>query len=682
MRLTRLQADGLKSLRGLDLELPPLLAITGDNGSGKSALRQALTVALLGYDPAIGKRLQDTRGELAADGEEFDVAATFDTGFGIRRTVGRSMEIRVSPADGERTDAELQARIDSETGAFMLALDLRTFTGKTPELRKEWLFNLLPRRLGDVSVDHFRRFLAYAEADEWTQRAIDHLWAEAVQQHSSPVDGLAAAIEMTHKQLLTVDQQRKDQIAVVTAADRDAERAGEQLAAYDPERATTLQAELSLVEQQIGEARQVAEAAQHAATAVAEREHQRQVLQLLLQQATDGLTTATGNLELLRLRPAPDLAALRAEEERATARARSQREAVTYTAGEAERLGATAREKVLALRATEARRDKLAASDTCPECGGTDSLAQMRATLAADIEILQAEALALHAELEKAQADAREAEATQRGLDQAEAAARRALDLAQQAAAQLERAERDFATCTERLAAAEAELARVDAVPLPPAPADAPDLRPLQARAVEIREQLRAEQELARAAGKAEAEKERGAREQLKLEQLEGKTERLRALHKGLQLLRAETIQQMVAPVEQHAQEILGAVDPAKVFRFVFEREGRPVCDFGFEERGTFRSFKAASDGEQQLLAVAFVAAMLDTVRPPWRVLLVDGAQNLDARRRRALMEALARLQDRFDNVFINGCCEFQPVPGWEIMDARELAPVQLADAA
>lgn len=137
---------------------------------------------MLGYDPAVGKRLLDTRKLLDEDRDAIRVALTFDNGFGVRRALGDSMDVAVQPDRGERTIVQAETRIRDETGAFVYALDLGPFLALSSEKRKEALFALLPRELGEVEPDVFRRWLGYDEADSPIQRAIDRMWTDHLPQ--------------------------------------------------------------------------------------------------------------------------------------------------------------------------------------------------------------------------------------------------------------------------------------------------------------------------------------------------------------------------------------------------------------------------------------------------------------------------------------------------------------------
>src|SRR5690606_27184073 len=128
MRLTEISAVRLKSLRDLRLEVGPLVALAGPNGSGKTAILQAVRLAILGYEPSVGKTLGATK-TLYGDGRMASVGLVFDDGFTIARGFSDSIATNVMPLRGESTERQRQARIEAETGAFLPSFDFEAFLG-------------------------------------------------------------------------------------------------------------------------------------------------------------------------------------------------------------------------------------------------------------------------------------------------------------------------------------------------------------------------------------------------------------------------------------------------------------------------------------------------------------------------------------------------------------------------
>lgn len=658
--LVHLTVDGLKSLAQVDDDVPRLLAIAGPNGSGKTARLEAIRLAVLGYEPAVGKRLQDTR-QLAAPGGEIHVGLNFNDGFAIRRTFGASTTTELAPPKGETIEADRQERIDEETGAFVPSFDLHAFLELSAQKRRAMLFGLLPRDALSLNQDRFREWLGHAEAEAPIQRAIDRLWIDHVLKGETPADGLASAIEFTRKHFNQAEQDRLAQVAVAMAAAADAENATEAVRDRPQGDREAIQTELAVIQERIGELRE-----QAAAAARAEAAHRNRAA--AIQAARTGVGTAEAALERARAAagdaPTPSGSADVLQDAAATARNRvdAQRDAVSWAK---EKLS-QARETIHGLhQQLQAVED----AEACPVCGGEGSLESYRAALhrrvteaRAAVEERESALAAVQAEQDAFQAQLQEAVAALRAFEHARQAHA-------EAAQAVERAEAQLADARERLAAIEA-LEEVDA----PAPPNATTIQKAAARAQELRAQLDAFAAADRAEGYAEAERNRASREAEELERRAVRREGLRALLTALQKLRSNVIEELVGPVEEQANAILQAIDPAKRFRFVFEREGRDEFDFGFEEDGVFRSYDAASTGEDAFLAVVLVAGLIAAVAPTWPVLLVDNAESVDARRRRSLMEALARpeIRDRFGNVILAGCCDFELVDGWTVQALAE----------
>jgi chromosome segregation ATPase len=654
-RLTRIQAAGLKSLHSIDLEVPPLLAIAGDNGTGKSALRQAVVLAMLGHDPAIGKTLSAAR-KLAGSGSPIEVGIVFDDAFGIHRSIGRSQEIDVSPPKGETTQAEMESRIADETGAHPLSFDLAGYLALSAEKRKEALFAWLPR--GDVlTEDLFREWLGYEGAADNMRHAIDRLWTEHVMEAASPVDGLAAAIEFARTQGNKAEQDRLAQTKVLEAAERDAATATEAID-YDPARAATLQAELAAVQEDLGRARERQAGEEERATRARAHQHQLQVHEIQLRDAEARLAAAQRAAEAAPDLLAPEgLSALDQLLAKAERRLDAHADAMAFVTERRAAAGAQ-------LKSVAARYRAIQTAAECPTCGSAASVVEARARLEREGRQLRenlatAEAAFTAAQTEHADLDG-DVRLRRGALDEH----RREAEIAREARRNLGQAEGDLGRVQAELEQLRAQdFGEILATPYLV-------LGELEARADDLRHAIAVEQLLAKRAGAAEAERTRATRERQTLEVLTVRRDALKKLQSGL------------APVEATADQVLRSIDPSMSFRLIFEREDRDTFDLGFERDGAFRSLDAASTGEAAFLGVAFVAAMLAATAPAWPVLLLDNAESIDDRRRKALMRALAGLQDRIGNVILSGCCSFPKVAGWQVVQADQLTGAAAAAAA
>lgn len=710
MRLTEISAVRLKSLRDLRLEVGPLVALTGPNGVGKTAILQAVRLAILGYEPSVGKTLGATK--TLYGGDMASVGLVFDDGFTIARSFGDSVATNVMPLRGESTERQRQARIEAATGAFLPSFDFDAFLKLSAEKRREMLFGLLPRETVGLTVETWREWLGWRFADAPIQAAIDKLWREHIERAPSPLDGLASAISYVHERKLAAERDRKDREARAADASAAAEATTEAAAQFDDAALTELRRQLELVTQELGACRRQAEHIEQVLRQQRQREHNRRAIAMQMDQAATKLETARAKLESLRNNPVPEVDALVAalmEAERecdglprpSAAEVESARSAVAEAKGALETRRREVRQgrdrlSEAMLRAAPARRtlEQLTAATSCPVCGSVAELETARERLRQEVESANEQLAILEQQQQEALEAQRVAEEALRAagerVQQLEAQAKayaeaksRVQEIRAKADAALKEHDRRQADAEREVQGLEAEiqrlgeeLERLDAIEIP---TEIPDvnsqIEKLETRAGELREQIRSQELLQKAAAKAEAARERADAEARELKMVTARAEALDRIHGALQRLRADAIEKLVGPVEQTANEILQEIDPAKTFRFVFEAAGsRPTFDFGFEQDGVFRSFDAASTGEDAFLAVVLIAALVAAVRPPWRVLMVDTLESIDETRRAALLGALARVADRFfDNVIVAGCCDVPEIDGWQVVDVAQL---------
>lgn len=685
MKLDTLQANGLKNLRDVSLPTPKLLALQGPNGSGKTSVHQAIKLGILGFDPLIGRTLPDTRKLAGGDGE-IEVGLTFDTGFSIHRTLGASTTTKVWPHQGERTEADMKKRITDETGAFLPSFDLSELFQKSTEKRRAALFDLLPKGLLHLEESSYREWLGYERASDAVKRAIDKVWAEKINAADSPSEGLATAIDFAREKFNEAEKERREQTNVVESVEAAARNLTEREVAQTPENIDELQAKLSAVERRLGTLREQQEEAGRSLRRRHEYLQRRDLLFERIQKGEARVAEIIERRDKLTVPSEPQ----RREAEAAFEIALTEHEAARERVGEL-------RLEVIAIRTrgdgvrsqlkeAQEKLARIADLPECPVCGSTEDLERARWSLEEHI-----------AALEKSLADAvdEQIEAEKRvsaaGLhllkvEEQENAARSRRETIRGQLEELRKITQDLGQVEALLLGVREEAARLDAdanEPIPPATAEVirDEVDTLEPEATSLRERIRSLQEVAKEAGRAEAARERADRERRHLVQLTERAKALKGIYGALQKYRGHVIQHMVSPVENAADALLQRIDPAKRFRFVFEREGKDTFDFGFEEGGVFRSYDAASTGEDAFLVVVFVTALIDAVQPAWRVLLVDNAEAIDDQRRAELMGAIALVQDALDNVILSGCCSFAEAEGWEIVDVPAITGATLVAA-
>lgn len=83
--ITSITAQNIKQAADTSIDLSPLTIIQGDNGSGKSAIKDALNLALLGYHPDLGKK-GPALAKLAGPGLVFGGKVKFSNGAFVSRS--------------------------------------------------------------------------------------------------------------------------------------------------------------------------------------------------------------------------------------------------------------------------------------------------------------------------------------------------------------------------------------------------------------------------------------------------------------------------------------------------------------------------------------------------------------------------------------------------------------------
>ena len=675
MRPTHLTVRGLKSWADRELDLDPLMAIQGPNGSGKSALIEAIRIALLGYNPDTGKLLKNTR-TLVPDGtDRAEIGLAFDTGFAIRRRVGAETEIQVLPPRGEKSVGERQRRIDAETGGLVVALDLQEFLGLSADKRRAWLFERLPR--DDAALD-LPTFLQWTDGEEGPlSDVVTRLWKENVVTADNPAVGLSSAIEVAGAESLEADGDKRAQEKVAQGAVARLLEVDEPKLA-DPELVQELEQRRRSIDQRIGSARAGAESRRKIAKRIESAKEQLGRAMREAEHTTKVRADLDNQLDGLQVVEFEDGHAAQVVEfeDQLGSLAGDQ----GTLAIECERLSVLRDEAASVVLELKIRRDAIKNIGLCPYAGAgcetdTGELAVSAIEgIDADIArklILREEAEVVH---EQAKADVRGAsEEIDRVGDWLQSLKRRERDVAAFAG---KRAELQTSIESKRITlieidercglrradqwAAEKELAELGSD-------DA--IKALYEERDTVEEASKALMKLRDAGVRYTTTVAARDREEKQLENLTQRAVDLKELDGNLRRLRAHVIQRMIEPLHQHADRLLRSIDPHKGFRFVFERENRGVMDFGFEQDGVFRSFKAASKGERVMLGVAFLGALLAVLKPPMRLLVIDDLEQLDPERRRRLMEAIVTLMEEgnaWDSVIVAGACDLK-APGWTL---------------
>ncbi len=664
MRPISLAISGLKCWSDKTIDLGAFTAIQGPNGSGKTAIIQAVRLALLGYDPETGKKLDQTRKLIAPDAvkETAEIGLSFDNGFGIRRRFGRTMKTQVLPSRGETTGAQCQQRIIEETGGLVVSLDLATFFDLSAEKRRAWLFEHLPAGGTELTWDVF---VKWTDADaNALGGVVRNLWEHNVQTAPNAAIGLSSAIETARREFLEVDQGRQSQGKVV---DRGAEllRTEEAPPAVEEGALQEIEERLASTNQRIGETRAGREA--------------REAIEGRIRGAKDNGSAAVAEIthtEHVR----DDLAAqLDGMEEPDT---RDRADELADLDGVLERLQDINEERhVLAIAAMSAlgqlilQKGRVEKYGPCPYAllGCAHDTEGMRDHVLEGLEgeVVEAQDLA----------DTEAAAETSAREDSFAASARAALVRVEiRDAADLASRRRELEQGIESKAVVLKELeerAEIHSMAQKVAEAELAALGSDDALAglYETRDKLVGERDvLQERLEDVVRHSERLAAHKRELDELEDREQRAEALKEldgNLRRLRSHVIQEMIAPLQEEAETILATMDPGKKFRFIFERGNASTLELCFVGDGVTRFFDAASKGERVMLTVAFLGALLAIVKPAMRLLVIDDLEQLDDVRRRRLLVGLVKLRDRFDAVIVAGACHFHPglPPEWDFID-------------
>ena len=138
MRLAEVRLEELKGQTAIHA-LPARALLVGPSGSGKSAVLQGISVAVLGYDPRLGKLPPSTMGLASSDTmvagvtfEEGEREFRIDRVFVRRGDGGAKLETALWPTRGEKTRRACETRIKKEVGDVATMIDLASFLGLTP----------------------------------------------------------------------------------------------------------------------------------------------------------------------------------------------------------------------------------------------------------------------------------------------------------------------------------------------------------------------------------------------------------------------------------------------------------------------------------------------------------------------------------------------------------------------
>jgi len=688
MRLTKLAVSGLKNQRG-EYALAPLTIFSGPNGAGKTGALQAVMFGVAGYEPRLGKSAEKLAPLM--NGDELSVRLMAENGgrsLAVTRTLTQkngklSHGIRVHPARGEETLAQLQARVLAEFGSFPVAFSLDEFLALSHDRRRAFLF-ALAGEAGGEPADVVAAALALmppeapAEVRAAAEASLRAMHAAARKEGAETAHDLVGrVVELLKAGESEAAAERKgrhaalqgltDELAGLPAASGSAADLKAEVAA--------LNGEADRARKELEVARAALQAYRRAAARGEEIGRAREALGADRSAEVEAARAGAAELQAAAEAEQAQLEALRGRAEEA---ARAYAAALEAAIEAGRRVGAAEGEQAGA----EALLKQLG---TCPlEADPSCCLRQRREALAAKESGLGALRKALMAaEGAKTQASER-ADGLKRDVTRATAAldARRAEAGTRSAA--LAALEREQAGREGRLRAlAEEEATLADTLAAPPVT----DLDVLQARL----DGLRGRREAAQAAGLAVTKREtlekalQEARAALWAAEAKGEALKALKLAVGPKGLQGDLARRAIEPLAAAANQVLGQLPAGKALavRTVSDK-GAEILDVGWERAGRLVAFETLSGGERVQFAAALAAGLLRLKAPPLRVLCVDDLAAVDAENRRPFVEALLALVlgGAVDNVLL---ASVEPIFGPEVPEGaaeyalRDGAPAEIS---
>ncbi|URZ15474.1 hypothetical protein [Clostridium felsineum] len=178
-------------------------------------------------------------------------------------------------------------------------------------------------------------------------------------------------------------------------------------------------------------------------------------------------------------------------------------------------------------------------------------------------------------------------------------------------------------------------------------------------------------------------EKSKNDYENLKKVMLENKTSELNVVllnqlidALGAKGLQGEIMKQGLEPLKSLVQENLNLLGIKNEFSFICESEkGKEVFQFGWiNEKKSFVDFNALSTGQQMMLLIAFLTAVIEKKSPKLKVLMIDNLNDLDSINLKNVLSGLKSLSSKFDNILIAGIVNQKiDMDGLKVWDLDEM---------
>jgi len=685
MRIERVHLDSFMGST-TTLDIPARTVLAGPNGCGKTRVVRAITIAITGVDPALGKRGIMTLASARSMRVGVDCIGVDDRRFAISRRFTSTdkgtvkEELQIAPDTGERGLRARDAKIAEVLGGAIL-FDPDEFFGFSPAKRAAYLASI-GAGADAMSLEEFLEAIAPPSCEAWADvlAPLRSAWnptappsanlAASNAVIASAVSSAAAAkkeAEQALKRLM--DKRSTMQVALgKSAADLGAERA--KLREQVEELSATLAADTE-------RRRQVESVQQQARAADRDVDKARRKIE-----KCDDVVSGAKKV-LAEMEEAAELARANRstiEPPDDPPRDESAIEAALETKSQA-RAEADAADKLL--RGLCSRRDRAGESGSfaCPISSGLDCPAgdTVRANLA---EAIEAALTDYETKVQEADRTAQEYEAIM--AREHERAIRRSEYRKQ--VAQAVKAERKAVADAERkvemaraaLATAEAERAAADEA-LRDALARQKDARKRETEAPGVIDTSETEKLVAATRERiadideaiAAAERVRAIDEEILHAEAAAAAAResastLRGVAKTAKSVTGRALSDSMRPLLDTVEQLLAGVRPGWALEAVAVEGGINIMARTSGE--TLIPWRALSGGESAIFTAALSLAIVRLVDPPAKLLLLEAAEvdgpNLDA-----FLAILGELGSEFDSIVVASCHAASVPDGWSLID-------------
>ncbi|URZ05954.1 coiled-coil domain-containing protein [Clostridium felsineum] len=679
--------DTVQELTGFDL-------FTGSNGKGKSSRLQAIALAMMGYIPQYGKNLAEIY-KLASD-KEINVGLKLDNNFSFDRSILRKIttkrktgdkeikygeELTLAPNLGEKKIADKEARIKSELGNFPMMLDFQDFLNMSDNEKRKFIYSLT-----GVNATLWNK----ASIKKYLENKL--LTLELQVKKPEQYEGMKTIINEVMKDYV-------DGIDVQVAIENLIDRSKEKLSYYKEnalKTAGTVQklAELKNSTNVEGDFKEVQDELKSLQDKLMQTEkliststERKKVIDNRLNKINI-LKIEIANLQ--RFKPSNDLEGLNNRIKYLNSKL--QNEIVNYDdkikevvdkiqklqselpkkQNEAQEIIRKGTEKKTVIETYEkslkdiASHDGKCLVDARIKCNKDFSKFKSYAEeLAKNTKIekdnllnkyksVKAEIIEIQNEIKDLENKRHSILSEERELNNKNTSINNEI---LKVTSQINSTKTDIKLNSEKLKLKQEELSNLQnemAITEPAVPIDA-----LQKQAAALRNTIKTLE------GESKLqEKSKNDYENLKKVMLENKTSELNVVllnqlidALGAKGLQGEIMKQGIEPLKSLVQENLKLLGIKNEFSFICESEkGKEIFQFGWiNEKKSFVDFNALSTGQQMVLLIAFLTAVIEKKSPKLKVLMIDNLNDLDSINLKNVLSGLKSLSSKLDNILIAG---------------------------